>query len=300
MFPEKPRFSGHETFPFRYPWMNKVVQGVIDDQGIFINIEQAMLKFGVGKNMVAAMRHWAVALKVIQPVSGQRDRKYEPTKLGRDLFAMDGWDPYLEDTNTIWLLQWWLTRDVTAPTTWWWAFNSYPATTFSKNDLERALTNTLDLEKKTIPRAIDRDIDVFIRSYVATLTSGVVTDDTLDCPLTELRLIRKSNDDQIFQFVEGDHESLADEVFVYALTDYVNQHGWSTVPLEDVLFRPGSPGRVFRFSEAALISRLERLQEVTNNDLIFDETAGLKQVFVKNDQLDENAFLKRYYRSLAN
>jgi hypothetical protein len=304
-FPENPKFSGHETFPFRYPWMHKVVEGVIEKEDIFINAEEAMQTFGVGKNMVAAMQHWAVAVNVIEPSNSKQGRKnlYHPTPLGKKLFKKNGWDPYLEDTNTIWLLQWWLVHDVKAALpTWWWAFNSYQTSPFSKQSLARSLSDTLTLNGKTVPRALDRDIDVFIKTYVATLISAAVKDDTLDCPLTELRLIRKSTDDQNFQFTEGYHGSLADDVFVYALMDYIKHRGGSTVPLEDLLFGPGSPGRVFRLSEAALISRLERLATITNDDLHFDETAGLKQVFVHvpNEALDENALLEKHYQSQEN
>ena len=46
------RFSGHETFPCRYAWLPKAVQWLAEDPALFRNEDQAMVKLGVGKNMV--------------------------------------------------------------------------------------------------------------------------------------------------------------------------------------------------------------------------------------------------------
>jgi hypothetical protein len=44
-------FSGHETFPFRYPWLKKGFDAVRADAGVFLR-EDAITTLGVGKNMV--------------------------------------------------------------------------------------------------------------------------------------------------------------------------------------------------------------------------------------------------------
>jgi hypothetical protein len=64
------RFSGHETFPCRYTWLPKAVQSLAQDPALFRtdNEDQAMVKLGVGKNMVRAVRFWADAAGV----SGRR------------------------------------------------------------------------------------------------------------------------------------------------------------------------------------------------------------------------------------
>ena len=57
-----PRFTGHETFHLRYGWLKKAYDAVkLSDSGeIAENIfrdKSAISHFGVGKNMVAAIRH---------------------------------------------------------------------------------------------------------------------------------------------------------------------------------------------------------------------------------------------------
>jgi hypothetical protein len=68
----KLQFAGHETFPLRYGWLSKAYtqvkiilsQGNGDPNSIFTD-ESAISLFGVGKNMVVAMRHWALASGVL-------------------------------------------------------------------------------------------------------------------------------------------------------------------------------------------------------------------------------------------
>src|SRR5436309_2723458 len=101
-------FSGHETFAFRQGWMKKGVDAVGRDADVF-NADEAMTTLGVGKNMVRSIRHWCLAAGVIeeyQPDSASRRTSLRQTQLGLSLFADEGWDPYLEDPATSWLLHW--------------------------------------------------------------------------------------------------------------------------------------------------------------------------------------------------
>ena len=44
-------FSGHETFPFRYPWLKKGFDAACADPAVF-NRDDAPATLGFGKNMV--------------------------------------------------------------------------------------------------------------------------------------------------------------------------------------------------------------------------------------------------------
>ena len=75
-------FSGHQTFPFRYAWPWKGVHAVSQDSGVFRRPD-ALARLGVGKNMVASIRHWGEALDLFEVTKGRA----ELTKLGRFLFT---------------------------------------------------------------------------------------------------------------------------------------------------------------------------------------------------------------------
>lgn len=57
----KGQFSGHETFPLRHLWLRKAYDAVKEGapRSIFTEPE-AIITFGVGKNMVSSIRHWAL------------------------------------------------------------------------------------------------------------------------------------------------------------------------------------------------------------------------------------------------
>ena len=66
----RPQFSGHETFPLRQLWLRKAYDAVSTtasgaDKNVFSD-EDAIARFGVGKNMVTSMRFWATACQVIE------------------------------------------------------------------------------------------------------------------------------------------------------------------------------------------------------------------------------------------
>ncbi len=103
----RPQLSGHETFPLRYGWLKKALDatGESEEQGALRSVflaEDAIARFGVGKNMVSSMRHWATAAGVIEDSSSAG--RPVPTSLGRKVFSSRGLDPYMEDPATAWLV----------------------------------------------------------------------------------------------------------------------------------------------------------------------------------------------------
>ena len=300
-------FSGHETFPFRYTWLKKAVDAVDGGEYAF-HADDAMVRLGVGKNMVSSIRHWGVAVGMLQEAParrGRRIRAFVSTDLGGRLFRDGGWDPFLEDPGTLWLLHWQLVSRPERATTWWWVFNQYPGTVFTRAGIQEAL-ETLGAQRgwtRMTSASLKRDIEVFIRTYAPQRRRNVLLEDTLDCPLAELGVIRASSRHQTFVLVRSDHDSLPDEIFAYALADYLGRRSsrMQTVTLEDLSFGEGAPGRVFCLDEWGLLDRLDRIEALTDGGVVFDETAGLKQIYVHRVPQPEE-MLRRYYapRSAGN
>ncbi len=102
------KFSGHQTFVFRYGWLEKGVRGVDDSPTIFSD-DDAMIRLGVGKNMVESIRHWCFVTQLVEADSdpeGKTGRDLRVTDLGRHLLLKDGWDPFLQDDASLWLIHW--------------------------------------------------------------------------------------------------------------------------------------------------------------------------------------------------
>ena len=304
LFPqiEHGSFAGHETFPFRYTWLRKAIDLVSADPEAF-GREDAMVHLGVGKNMVRSMRHWAMAAGVIEEdpaVTSNRGRSLRVTDFGKHLLGDEGWDPYLEDQGSLWLLH---ARLVSAPdwaTTWYWVFNHLPQPEFTKAELSRWLLDFAAQRGwgRVAETSIRRDVDCFLRTYVASQPGRKSPiEETLDCPLVELGLVREFGLRGHFIVSRGPQPTLPDELVAWSLAELLGRMETTTgtVSLEKVAYAAGSPGRIFCLSEDALIARLEKLGEITLGAMTFDDTAGLRQVLV-NQKPNPESLLKRYYR----
>ncbi len=289
-----PQFSGHETFPLRYGWLKKAFDRVAETEEQLQNRaacwdDDAIARFGVGKNMVASMRHWAKAAGVVNEPTINSVRT---TELGRLLFCPTGLDPYMEHPATLWLIHWQLAAHE-EKTTWFWAFNHYPALTFERDSLIKRLDrlakdrNWLRVANTTIKN----DIACFIRTYVARPPLGKTGhDDALESPLTELGLIKAVGKKDGFRFVRGPKTTLGDGVFTYALIDFWSRYSnAATLSFEAIAHAPGAPGRVFLFDENDVADRLAALDDVTDGALQWTESTGLKQVERNIDINDESA-----------
>ncbi|QQQ22478.1 DUF4007 family protein [Klebsiella grimontii] len=100
-------FSGHETFPLRNMWLKRVCDQADQDGRIAKSVftdEEAIVRFGVGKNMVSSMKHWALATGMI--LDENSSKYYRLSSLAKKIFAVDGLDPFSENIATTWLLHW--------------------------------------------------------------------------------------------------------------------------------------------------------------------------------------------------
>ena len=293
-------FSGHESFPLRFTWLTKAVRGCERPQcrDLFAR-DDAMVRLGVGKNMVRSMKFWAVSTAILGEDSpAGRVRRHRPTTLGTFLFGERGRDPFMEDPATVWLLHWQLASNRRLGT-WYWLFNELRSTEFYKPDIIRELLARANHgnAKPIAVDTIERDVDCLLRTYVPSDPDKRLSrEELLDCPLTELGLIRRAGARDSFAFVRGTHDSLTSSVFLFALLTFWN----STAPHSDSLrfdqiaFAAGSPGMVFKLTENALIDRLHQIATEFVGAVRFDETSGLRQV-LRSQRVDAFQSLRRQY-----
>jgi hypothetical protein len=291
-------FSGHETFPFRYPWLKKGFDAVRGDGDVFLR-DDAITTLGVGKNMVRSIRHWCLTAGMVEENSGDEGGALRGSDLGKLLLADDGLDPYLEDPATLWLLHWQIASNRARATTWFWTFSHFHEPEFTRELLTSALfqwTQTLS-GKKVAFSSVKRDVEVFLRTYVASRQQrGNVAEDSLDCPLVELDLLTQPGGGQAYRFRRGFQHSLPDGILLYAVLRFWDAFAPAakTLALHDLVRQPGSPGRLFEIDESSLVERLEGIERQTEGGLSYDETAGLRQLY-RRKQLDAHEILTAAY-----
>ena len=295
------RLSGHQSFPFRNTWLTKGVVSCDESPSIFRQ-EDALVRLGVGKNMVDSIKYWCVATQVLEvnrEIKNNRGYFLCPTRIGAKVFVEDdGWDRYLEDEGTLWLLHYLLVTNWKEATTAYFAFNEMPDLEFTRSQLERGISNlaTTIPQLRASKETIKRDLNVFIRTYVGSrYRPGMSIEDTLDCPLAELGLIHEDPTQRTYAFSRGAKESLPDPVVLYAICDYAERKRQQrTFTFDELAYHPLGPGRVFKLDEPALAERLERLDTLTAGAVQLTETAGYRQVLV-TEGIDPLEFLNEYY-----
>lgn len=283
----EPHFSGHETFTLRYGWLKKAYDAVKDSnegESSPFRADDATARFGVGKNMVSSIRHWAIASGVIE--------KESVTDFGRFLFdSKVGRDPYMEYPTTSWIIHWNLSNRADQKTTWFWAFNHFHEIDFEREVLERGLQKLSEDQdwKRVAESTIKRDVACFIRTYAAQpIFKRTTYEDAIESPLTELGLLNQIGRRDKFRFVRGPKRTLGTGAFGYALSEFWQSRfdERTTLAFDALAHEPGSPGRVFLLDENSLYNLCGQLEEVSGGIYRWSETAGLRQL-VRTDHTDK-------------
>jgi hypothetical protein len=290
-FPAPFRFSGHETFVCRYAWLPKAIREVEENPMLFKNDDHAMVALGVGKNMVQSIRFWA---EMAQVITQEDDGSYRITRLGHDVLGHEGYDPFLENSRTLWLLHWKIATNPKSPFfIWHQLLNFWHRAEFSESEIlpffEKNTPAGSTLRSKS---TLESGYRVFVNSYVATRSrKGEVAEDNLDSPLIELDLVRRIGDrragigprETIFAFNLEDKPAVTPTLFAYCLHDfwtnaYPNE---TTLPFRAITAGIGSPGQVFKLPESAVRRHLDLLKATTLEAYAFEESASLQQVYRK-------------------
>lgn len=302
----RPTLGGHETFVFRDAWLKKGVDAATRQPTIFTD-DEALVVLGVGKNMVRSIRHWCLATGTLNEITTDRkSRGLRPTAFGATLLGDAGWDPYLEDPGTLWLLHWQLATNMVRGLVWHLVFSAFYEPEFGKKQMATFVGKRLEqMGVVTTQGTIEREIDCCVRTYSPAIrgVSTIAGDESFDCPLTDLGLLRFLPDDNIYRFSVGPKPTLATPIFGYALLAFLAQVAPTrrTVAIDECVYHEGSPGQIFKLDENSVVEYLEALSALTDGRLRFQETAGLRQIYLDElaeDELRSTAvnLLDRYYR----
>lgn len=296
--PNKVAFGRHETFPLRFGWLTKGYDALLANQQIF-TADEATVTLGVGRNMVNAIRFWLLAAGFIEPVPAP-ERGYQATELGKLVLDSNGYDPYLEDEATIWLIHWLIATNSQLATAWYWFFNQYHKPTFKSQMVATAITEFVKREviSKVSLSTVKSDMTILLRMYAgAKVSSKISLEDLLDSPLSSLDLIQRA-DHQHYASAIGEQEGLPIFILGFAILQLMQDKNLKEMPIEELLVsRNGypAPGAVFRLSENALISKLEMLVAQASGIFEMRETGGIHQLYLLED-IVPNDLLAKHYR----
>ena len=311
----KAKFTGHDTFPLRYGWLFKAVNYLNENGKLQTSNEEktreAIVKLGVGKNMVNAIRYWAEASSVISVYSTSGLLDHRVSFNGNYLFGSaseDGKDPYLEQVGSIWLIHFWLNFNYDHLSSYRYFFNHSNVQHFEKTkllsdcseDAKRLVTNSIGNEN-----TLKKDIDCFLNTYCKKFKSSTskkqtkIDEDHFTSPLSELNLIQ-DNGGGFYISNLSERPELPIEIFIYGLVKFAAietvDSKINTVDFDSLLTKPCSPGRIFRLSESGLGQKLDEAQEFSKGSISWIDSLGLRQIKIEQSTFDSPVlFLNKYY-----
>ena len=286
------KFSGHETFICKQLWPKKGFDFLME--GNRFSDQDAIVKLGVGKNMVTSIRHWLKSLDIIDTENEQ------PQNIAKSILSdKNGFDPYLEDIGSIWLLHYFLIKNQYA-SIYNLLFNEFRKKRFefTKAQLHNFLKRKiLQIQPNSYSKdIIDRDISNFIRNYLSPNDKAdkVNIEEDFVGLFIDLHLLDYYKSEEGVEWYKIDskkRKELPHKIFLYTILD--NSEFGNSIVFDDLRIRPNSPGLVFALNNEGIYAMIEELTELYP-DINFSKTAG-NQVLQLPSGLNKNQILKEYY-----
>lgn len=259
----KARYGGHEGYLPKKHWLKRAVTAAVRDPQFWCRPAPGV--WGFTPPMLKAVKHWAIAFKLLEPQG--KNEYYNVSEFARKLLLDDGADPYLEDPQSEWLLHWNLLREPCYLKTWQWFFSQFYALEFDPDYALRQYVEFVRGTEDTIAEAtLAADLKTLYKLYLPTLEPRL--EDQLTALFTDLTLLRtltvgdKPHAQTEIRKQVGLKAGLSHEVLLYGCLQYAQQrHGTDSrsIALKTLLYEPHSPGLVFLVSQSQLEAVLDSL-----------------------------------------
>lgn len=291
------KFRAHETFFIRKGWLSKGMRNVNTNPTVFMGTNgNSMDILGIGANMVKALRYWLQAVKLTsEPTSGRREQTF--TDFGNVIFKND---PYIEEMGTLWLIHYKLASNIDDATAWYYFFNEFKMTEFTKEDFVKHISNYLRIKGEEVSeRSLEDDYNCIINTYVPRIKLSpekIQPESNIDCPLGELGLIGIGNrKEKIYKKATPKKDAIHPLVLFAVILDQAN--GETSIKISSLQNDTNNIGRVFNLDIITLLSLLNKLELMGCIKVV--RTAGLDIIRIEK-QISFLECIEEYYKAINN
>lgn len=254
------RFGGHQSFALRTAWLPKAAQAIREGDDVFTDPLRGVVRLGLGKNMVESLRAWVEAYGIATRSAGE----WALTELGEALLGAGGYDRFLEDEQTLWLLHWNIATLRDNPFfAWELLINRWSERFFTTSEVMTAFSREADRTGRPLSSVSARQhFDVWLHTYLRGRNGR--GEEGIDSPLSSLGLVSRAGDretahgrrEPVFAFDLDPKPTISDALFDYCLHDWWGQsfEHEETVSLSSITFDTSAPGRVFRMPEDEVLA----------------------------------------------
>jgi len=227
----KTSFSGHDKFDCKIDWITKALKAFKEDSTILsqLNIENSIATLGLGINMIKSLNHWMKVLGLIV------DNKL--TELAEVIIEED---PYLENTDILWILHWNLVKNKEKTTLYYEFFNKFYLYRFTKEEL------------------FDK-VNVWLDKNIFTKTKDRYT--------LNINATYKISED-VFIYILND--------YIKTRNKLKNE----SISIDDIQRGELSIQKSLCMSENKLFSLIHKLADLTDNKISYVEASGIRQIYI--------------------
>ncbi len=242
----------------------------------------AVATLGVGKNMVASIRFWSRAFGLSMNDS--------PTPFADSLFdSENGYDPFLEDEGSLWLLHYYLLTKQVA--------SLYHLTFLDfqreKREFDRGQLLTFIRRKCNVPEqknvynenTVRKDIGVLLHNYVT--PTELRSNEDFSAIFLDLGLINSLGAER-YSFNETDPSHIHPDILLYALLDYKGED--NTISLDGMQ----EIALIFGLSLTSFIELIREIVTRYPDDITYTDNSGVKNLQFIHD-IDASTVLNHYY-----
>lgn len=277
----KPIFSGHETFSCKLHWLKRGYEFVVNEYNF--NDEEAVVRLGVGKNMVASIKYYMKAFGLLNQDGNLED-------IAHKLFnSENGLDPFLEDIGSLYLLHFLIvnTNHATAYKTTFVDYHSQ-RNIIEKNKLQNFIKHlcfdNAGYQNIYNENTVKKDINVLIHNYYNKSISNIEDSNTI---FAQLNLIRET-EEGTFVFNYENKTNVPPKIFLYALLhSFQDNNSISFEMMKDLAL-------IFCLTNNDLLNIIKQLCIDYSGILVFSDVAGIKELQIKGE-LSKDEVLKNYY-----
>ena len=273
-------FSGHESFFCKPLWLKKAYDTM--KEGVNYSSPDSVAALGVGKNMVASIRFWSRAFGL------SNDDK--PSSFADSIFDSDcGYDPFLKDEGTLWLLHYYLLSHRIA-SLYHLTFLDFQREKkeFDRNQLLSFVRRKCNVpEQKNVynENTVKKDISVLLHNYVS--PTELRSNEDFSAIFLDLGLIKALGDDK-YSFNDTDPSRIHPDIMLYALLDYKGED--NTISLDGMQ----EVALIFCLSLTNLVELIRKIVALHPEDLSFTDNSGVKNLHFVHD-VDASSILYHYY-----
>lgn len=292
------KFRAHDTFFIRKGWLSKGMERIVGKPDLFVDKEENPMDIlGIGTNMVKALRYWLQAVGLTsEPVSGRRIQSL--TDFGQRVYA---YDRYIEELGTLYLLQYQLAKQKEEATAWYFFFNIFNMSEFTKEEFVQEIQNYILMSNEddlVAFRSLNDDFACIINTYLPrykTSPDKVSPENNIDCPFGELGLVDIANKKRkTFKKSIPAAKTFNPWVILSVIEDQADER--VEIGLNELLTSPCNIGKIFNLDAITMLDILHDIENIGMLKII--RTAGLDVIHLSK-RMTFIECVDCYYKSIS-